>query len=572
MANLPLRQLGGVGVITDSSPYDLPPNAFSAGNNVIFNEGQVQRAPVFKPLFAPLNTVLTWATDPNTDTYANDTAVYESASGGPENTSRFVGTYSDPVAGETVFVTDNDGTVRTYPNGSLVFATPTSGTLPTNDSPWSHAQVAGLSFLARPGSLPYVRNIATDAHYSLMGNDWTATDFPNVIRGFLGYCITLGMNRNGKQLPTLVKWSNPIQYSSLVSTVAWNPANANYVSGENTIGDMKDPIRDGLALGNFFLIYSQNEIWMMEPSGDLNVWNWRRIPYEGGVVNVNCVVEVESKHFVFGDNDIYVHDGFTRQSLAEGRVRRRIFDTLDRSKQTSCFTLHDPVAKLIYFCYATLQDEANFAGTQFCNQAAVYNYKNDTWSFMDLPNIVGGTEVNSALVSDFFPTTPSSYALYNTSYASFSGGGTPRISVMLGIADQAHSLSTTYVYAIDLPTIGLVNLPAAPQTLMPAYVERTGVSLAVQGLPLRSYKTVQCAIPEASFDDTGGTFTVQFGSSDLPEATPTYRSTATYNPATDYKVDMMVSGRYLSYKFSTSSISNFQISGMDVEVKSLSRR
>jgi hypothetical protein len=35
---------------------------------------------------------------------------------------------------------------------------------------------------------------------------------------------------------------------------------------------------------------------------------------------------------------------------------------------------------------------------------------------------------------------------------------------------------------------------------------------------------------------------------------------------------MMVSGRYLSYKVSTASISNFQLSGMDVEVKSLSKR
>lgn len=571
MANLPLRQLGGVGVITDASPYDLPQNAFSAANNVIFNEGRVQRAPVFKPFFSPVNSVLTYDTDPGTDTYANDTAVYESASGGPETTSRFIGVYSDPVAGETVFVADNDGTIRTYPNGTLKYATPTSGTV-TNDNPWSHAQIAGISFLARPGALPYVRNLATDSSYSLIGGDWVQTDYPNVVRGFLGYAITLGMNRNGKQLPTLVKWSNPIQYSSATSSITWDPANPNYVSGENTLGELKDPILDGLALGNFFLIYSQNQVWMMEPSGDLNVWNWRRIPYEGGIVNVNCVVEVESKHYVFGDNDIYVHDGFTRQSLAEGRVRRRIFDTLDRSKQTSCFVLHDPVAKLIYFCYATLQDEAPFAGTQFCNQAAVYNYKNDTWSFMDLPNIVGGAEVNASLLQDLYQETSNSYALYNTSYTSFSGGGTPRMSIMLGVADQAVGLSSTYVYAIDLPTIGLVNLAANPETLKTAYVERTGISLAVQGIPLRAYKTVQCAVPEASFDDNSGTFTVQFGSSDLTEQTPTYRASVTYNPATDYKVDMMVSGRYLSYRFSTDSISNFQLSGMDVEVKSLSKR
>jgi hypothetical protein len=65
---------------------------------------------------------------------------------------------------------------------------------------------------------------------------------------------------------------------------------------------------------------------------------------------------------------------------------------------------------------------------------------------------------------------------------------------------------------------------------------------------------------------------VQFGSSDLPEQTPTYRSSVTYDPNTDYKIDMMVAGRYLAFKFSTSSISNFNISGMDCEIKAMGRR
>jgi hypothetical protein len=569
MANLPLRQLGGVGVITDASPYDLPPNAFSAGNNVIFSEGRIQRAPVFKRLFSPIRSTLSY--DAGTGSYDANANLYNSAEGGSSNASRFVGSYTDPIAGETVFVADNDGTIRAYPGNVMQFQTPTSGSV-TNDNPWTHAQVAGLSILARKGMRPYARNIKNDTLYSLMGGDWVSTDTASIARGFKGYAIMLGVNKNGTDYPTMVKWSNPLQYSTPVSGFQWDPANTNYVAGENIIGDMKNPIRDGLSLGEAFVIYSQNQLWLMEYSGDLNVFNFRRLPYEGGIVNANCVVEVESKHFVFGDNDIYVHDGITRQSIADGRVRRRIFNTLDRNKQSFCFVAHDSVSKLLHFCYATLQDEASFAGTAFCNQAATYCYKNDTWSFVDLPNIVGATEANASLVSNSFPSVTNSYTLYNTSYSSFSGGGTPKLSIMLGVYDQSKGLSDSAVYAVDLPTVGLVNLPANTETLKPAYVERVGISLDTQGLPLRSYKTVQCAVPESFFDDSTGTFTFEFGSSDLPEQTPNYRSKATFNPASDYKIDMMVSGRYLSYKISTPSISNFQISGMDVEVKSLSKR
>lgn len=569
MANLPLRQLGGVGVITDAGPYDLPPNAFSAANNVIFSENRIQRAPVFKELFNPIRSALSY--DAAVGTYDANPNVYDSAEGGSSNAARFVGAYTDPTAGETVFVADNDGTIRAYPGNVMSFQTPTTGTV-TNDNPWSHAQVAGLSYLARKGMRPYIRNIATDSTYSLIAGDWVATDQASVVRGYNGFTIMLGMNKAGIDYPTMVKWNNPAEYSVPISQITWDPANPNYVSGENVLGDMVNPIRDGLALGTAFIIYSQNQEWAMEYTGDQQVFSFRRLPYEGGIVNTNCVVEVESKHFVFGDNDIYVHDGLSRQSIADSRVRRRIFTALDRNKQSSCFVSHDSVSKLIHFCYATLQDEASFAGTQFCNQAATYNYKNDTWSFMDLPNIVGGTEANASLVSNVFKDVADSYTLYNTAYSSFSGGGQPRLSLMLGVYDQSKGLSDTAVYAIDLPTVGIVNLPANPETLKTAYFERTGISLDAQGLPLRAYKTVQSVTPEVSFDDSTGVFTFEFGSSDRPEQAPSYRSKSTFNPSTDYKVDMMVSGRYLAYRISTDSISNFQFSGMDCEVRALSKR
>lgn len=571
MSNLPLRQLGGVGVITDASPYDLPPNGFSAANNVIFNEDRIQRAPVFKALFTPIRSMLTYD-GAGTETYASSAPdVYISAEGSSSNASRFIGSYTDPVNGEIVFTADNDGTIRAYPQGVMAFQTPISGMV-TNDNPWSHAQVSGVSILARKGMQPYARNLLHDTAYSLMGGDWVAGNSAWCVRNFMGFAVCLGMTEAGKDYPTMVKWNNPAQYSTEPSAFQWDPGNPNYISGENVLGDLKTPIRDGLVLGNAFVIYAQNQEWLMEYTGDSQVFNFRRLPYEGGIVNTNCVVEVEGKHYVFGDNDIYVHDGFTKESLAAGRVRRRIFNTLDRSKQTSCFVLHDSVAKLIHFCYATLQDEATFCGTQFCNQSAIYNYSNDTWSFMDLPNIVGGVECNQSLVEDVFPDVHDSYELYNTPYTGFSGGGAPKIATMLAVYDQSHGLVNSFVYAIDLPTSGIVNLPAEPETLKTAYVERAGISLQNSGAPLRSYKTVRCAVPLASFEDTSGYFTFQFGSSDIPEGMPSYRMSNTYTPSTDYKIDMMVSGRFLSYKVSTDSISNFEFSGMDLDIKSLSTR
>lgn len=558
-------------MVTDVNPYDLPPNAFSAAKNVVFQNNRISRGPVFKMLFSPMRTAQPYDTAPGN--YDSSTGTYDAASGGPSTAARFVGSYADPINGETVFICDNDGTVRTYPNTNLAFATPGSGQV-TNDNPWSHAMVAGHSILARQGMQPYIRNLSTDANYSLIGGDWVATDTASVVRPFLDFILMLNVNKASGNYPTMVKWCNPVQYGAATSTITWDPANTNYVSGENVLGELKSPIRDGLVLGNAFIIYAQSQVFLMEYTGSQAVFNFRRLFPDGGILNTNCVVEADGRHFVFGENDVYVHDGIQKQSIADGRVRRRIYSVLDRSKQTSCFTVHDSVNSLIHFCYPSLEDEASFKHTQFCNASATYNYKSDTWTFLDLPNIVGGAEANVSLLQSTFDMVTGSYAAYNTAYVSFTNT-TPRFSIMLGIADPNNGLTDSRIYAVDLPSTGLVDLPAHPETLKTAYVERVGIDLdeqTVGALPLRSYKTITCIIPQCDFDDSNGYFTVAVGAADLPSAGINYTSVQDYNPSTGYKLDMKVSGRYLGFKVSTNSISNFKFSGFDAEVKSLSRR
>lgn len=568
MPTLPLRQLGAVGVITDANPYDLPPNAFSNCNNVIFDEKRVQRSPVFKQVFNSVRSTLSY--DASTGSFDSQTASYESAEGAATNAVRFVSSYQDPSSGEVVLIADNDGTIRTYPNGFLSFATPGTG-LTTNDEPWSHTQVAGMSVLARKGMVPYIRNIKTDPNYGLLSGDWVTGDTAAVVRSFLDYIIVMNVTKSGVDYPTMVKWSNPVEYAAATSTINWDPSNPAYVAGENVLGELKTAIRDGGVLGNIFIIYAQDQVWLMEYTGSSYVFNFRRLFPTGGIINTNCFVEVEGKHFVFGENDIYVHDGASKKSIADGRVRRRIFQTIDRTKQKSFFALHDSVSNLIYFCYKTKLDEISYKDTQFCNRAAVYNYMEDTWSFMDLPNIVGGSEANISLVQNLYSNLNSSYELLNTSYVSFEGA-TPKLSIMLGATDLNNGLTESRIYAVDLPTAGLVNLPINTETLKESYVERVGIDLDESGNATRNYKIITAIIPQASIDSTESSFRWQVGASDLPNAAPIWYADQVFYPEQAYKMDMRVAGRYLAYRVSTLDIENFRLSGFDTELQQLSKR
>ena len=572
MATLPIRELGGVGIVTDTNPYDLPANAFSDGNNVIFDENRISRAPVFKQLYSAIKSVKTWA-DFGADTWASGTGVtYEAAEGNNTSASRYVGSVADPATGETVFVCDNDGTVRGYPNGTLQIQTPASGTLVTNEEPWASAQVAGISVLSRESTRPYARNLTTDSQYSYFNtSQWAATDTCAVIRSYGDFLIALNVTKGAVEYPTMVKWSNPIQYGSSVSSIVWDPSDPANTAGENILGELRNPLIDGLTLGTQFILYSSDQVWLMEYTGSSFVFNFRRLFPTGGILNTNCAVEVEGKHYVFGSDDIYVHDGSTKKSLADNRVRRRIYKNLDLNKRKRYFVLHDSVANLIYFCYYTRQNEANFTNTQFCNRAAVYNYRADTWSFMDLPNVVGGAEAQVTLNKTLFPDVSDTYENYNTDYVSFETS-TPKIPIMCGVTDTANGLTESRVYAIDLPTVGAVNLPASLETFKPAFVSREGLDLDEIKAELRGYKQIRYVVPQAEFEVTDGSFLWQLGATDLPGGPIVYSTNYNYMPDTEYKIDTKVSGRYLAYKISTSDIENFRISGFDADVVVISKR
>ena len=75
---------------------------------------------------------------------------------------------------------------------------------------------------------------------------------------------------------------------------------------------MQTPIVDGLELGTNFVIYSSSEAILMEFVGGTFLFNFRKLFGDEGVINTNCVVEVDGRHYVFGQNEIYVTDGTSR--------------------------------------------------------------------------------------------------------------------------------------------------------------------------------------------------------------------------------------------------------------------
>ena len=169
-------------------------------------------------------------------------------------------------------------------------------------------------------------------------------------------------------------------------------------------------IIDGLSLGSNFIIYSSDQTWLMEFIGGQFIFQTRKLFNDAGAINQNCVVEADGRHYVFGPNDIYAHDGTTKQSICDERTKSFIFDNLNNDNTDVCFAMHNTNLNEIMFCYMSGDADTAFPNANRCNRGAVYNYRNNTWTFYDLPNVSSGTQANVNSVATY-ATTTATYAL-----------------------------------------------------------------------------------------------------------------------------------------------------------------
>ena len=533
MANLPIRGLGSVGVVTDVDPYNLPIGGFTRAKNVRFTEGKVTAGPVYRKV----SDAFSW-------------------------TPKFAYGLTALTGYDTVLVVDDTLTVREFTNGA--FTTVYTGSTQSNTTEITATTLADVEYINRSDSTPLART-NTASSFTALAN-WPAGMRTGSLRSYGDFLLALGTVESGVSYPNRVRFSDPVLANQVPTT--WDETDLTNSAGFNDLVQMKTPIIDGATLGTNFLVYSQDQVWMMEFVGGTFIFNFRKVFDDAGVINKNCIVEVEGKHFVFDRDDIYVTDGNSRQSICDGRVREYIFSGIDYSKSDQCFVVHNTELEEIYFCYHTGDDMVEYADGGACNRAAIYNYKEDVWSFQDLPNVVSGTNANVNTVLSYSSVT-GTYASIGGSYHDQESQYT-RHTAMVSVVGGG--VTENRIYGLDLVDEGSLALEVDTTVSLPVFLERVGIDLDEQGIPLTGYKVITNVVPQVSTPNADGNFNFTFGAATTPNATPNYGTAVTFDALNGYKVDTRISGRYLSYKLTSDTLKDFAFSGMDAEVVVTGRR
>lgn len=536
----PARNLSEFGIIADIDPYNIPPTAFSGGVNVRFAEGGVQRAPVFR----------------NVDGLA-------------ENDPRFLYTTLPNAGFDAITIGYLNGKLSQWSGGTEDDVSISGYTPSESESPYTAVSLGNVTYVNRNDRVPWSKR-PSDTDFLPLAN-WDSAWRAQLMRSCGGALVALGVTKSGVSYPTMVKTSEFATYDSV--PVDWDETDPMNNCTENVINEMEGAIIDGWPLGNGLFIYGRNETWLMQPDNSNNVFRYVRRFKDAGAINANCVVEVANKHYVFGPDDIWMHDGTSKASICTNRVRNFIFRNIDSTQTRRCHVIHNAPLKEIYFCYVSGDQYTGFTGGEGCNRAAVWSYaqsQTGVWTFYDMPYTFGAglASVDTTLT---YETVTQTYEGIGGTYLD-QDGSLKKALIMVGNTYADESL-TKSLYAFDLEGPGSqVAYAIDTNATLGWQLERDGLDLDELGAELRGYKVIQSIYPQARMDSDAEPIEFSFGSNDYFNQAPEFSPWQTYDGNLLYKLDYYAAGRYLSMRVRHDDTSYINMSGIDFDIDILGER
>jgi hypothetical protein len=372
---------------------------------------------------------------------------------------------------------------------------------------------------------------------------WPAGSVAATVRTFGNFIFALNLSTAGGNFPDQVKWSSAAAAGAMPTTWA---ASATNDAGSLQLSDTAGGIIDGAPLGNGLAVYKAREAYMLEYRPDNFVFQQRILPIRRGVLARNCIAGYRGRHFlVTADGDAILTDGTGYESVLENRMQRYIFNQLDQSTFDAVFVAQYRKRSEIWICFPS-------SGSSFCDIAAVWNYKDNTWGVRDLPLISCAA---AGIVSDTAPAEN-----WDADGGTWDSDTTVWNEQAAVVAEEKLLLGQPNDAGANSAMLEVDKGQTANGSAITARVSKYSMDL---GDPTR-VKLVRGVYPYVNADP-GVQLSVRVGSQMEPAGAITWSPSVTYTVGSGQRADCFAVGKYISVEFSSTANAAWQLPAFDLE-------
>ena len=500
----PVRGVGTVGLVKDIPSVLLPANAWSDCRNVRFDNQSVSKILGHEEMYDLTNEplLLQYWPRPITQYYifATQTAVSRVDSAG--NVSSIGTGYSATGVWQSTL----------YNGGYTVIMNNT---------------------VDEPVYITYGTSGATQETTLTQLPDWPTGLSAGVVRS-IGYALIAGnlTDSSGaivQTMPGTIRISSQAAPGGLPSS--WTIGPELLTTADEFELSQTSPIMEIVDLRGYSLVFTGDSIHRVQLAQAGQNTRVQNLNTGSGVLATDCAVEFDGKVFAVDRNDIYITGGSgSIQSVADAKVRDYFFSRLNGTHFANTLVRRNQSQDEMWIIYPTVDST-----TGECDEALIWNYRQNTWTIRDMPNTRGVT---------FGPRRSGQAFVEGSEHIIFNGYDTAAMQIdtsYIFTGDRGVSFgSDEFTSFIERKTIDLGDLQTA-EWLQAIYPLTTGTGT----MTIKSRSTGAAGTP-VDFSDNK-------------------TKSRTVDVQTDYKVEPRTNDRFLNLRFESTDDSQWTLAGYSLK-------
>ena len=504
-----IADLAKPGFVNDQPPMGLAAGGWTDSRNVKYRDGAAEKCSGYVQAFGgDISVTAIWASPVSDGTnyfwaYGSNTVMYAT-----------------------------DGTTHANITGTITLAA-------TDDLNYSGGPFHGYLIVNDGAAIPQTWTPG-------FGNDlvsltaWPALVTCKVMRPFKDFLFAFRII-DGSYNPRLMRWSDRAAFGALPQS--WDYADPTNQAGINELGQTQDAIVDGLPLRDSLMIYKENHTWVADYIGTDDIFTFRQVFSNVGMLSERCAIAVGSNHLVWTDQDIVLHDGNEAKSIIDKRARKWLFNRINVGKYKRSYAYADFRERTAYFCFPE-------TGQDWPTLKLCWNWAEDTLHVEQM----GG------------PKTWVENGLITNSVTSFDADTGTFDSLGGGFDDENYSPFAGYPLILDASAKRAYQGNTGDTfngTAMVAYAERSGWPLKPSAIDMIHVSRIYPRV----MGTTGDVLDFYFGVRATQGAAVSWRGPYPFTIGVDYKIDLRLTGRLLDFSVASNNVSNWRLHGLSFEVE-----